>query len=170
MLLIAIILATKKAHLNQKNKTNCVRPQSANTDKIIKLAQRLGANNRLSLIIAAHSFIESGNYTSNIFRSCNNLFGMGRVYSRQNKQCSYKDFGTRDDEPRYMGCYETLADSITDWFMWFAMWGKSVGDLNNMNLRQILTFMKSKKYFVIGLNEYHTRVGTVYSKLKKEYP
>jgi len=159
----------KKAKANQTSKVSHVRPESANTSKIISLAQRLGANKRLSLIIAAHSYIETGNYTSNIFRSCNNLFGMGRVYSRQNKQCGYKDFGTRNNEPRYMGCYETLADAITDWFQWFAMWGKSVGDLNNMDLRQILAFMKSKKYFVIGLNEYHQRVGKVYSELKRKY-
>jgi len=171
MLLIVIIAMTRRAKANPTNKNNekCVKSESANTDKIIELAQRLGANKRLSIIIAAHSYIETGNYTSNIFRSCNNLFGMGRVYSRQNKQCGYKDFGARVDEPRFMGCYETLTDSITDWFQWFATWGKSVGDLNNMNLRQILTFMKSKKYFVIGLNEYHQRVGEVYSELKRKY-
>jgi hypothetical protein len=150
--------------MRKKSKTS--KKNDAGVESIKKDAFILGANSRLQAIVAAHSYIETGNYTSNIYRSCNNLFGMGRVYKRRTTQTGYKDFGTRVNEPRYMGCYSSNLSAIKDWFLWFEMWGKSIGDLNNMDLYDILKFMKSHKYFVIGLDTYYKRVKEIYVRIR----
>lgn len=126
----------------------------------------VGGNSRLANIFIAHTIIETGHYKSNIYRTCNNPFGMGRVYFRKTTQCGYKDFGERVNEPKYMGKYDTLNSAIDDWFLWFNYHGMPIAYLNLLTLYQILAIMKKYKYFVIGLDEYYRRVDKIYKTLK----
>jgi len=170
---IALIRKKNQATTNEHNSipfgmTGCedgIRNDKFPYVKIKMYVRKCGGNDRLSKIILAHAIVETGNFSSGSYKNCNNCFGMGRVYSRNNHQCGYKDYGVREGEPKYFGCYTVLLDSVLDLFDWWAMHKYSIEYLNSLSLYQYLDLMKRRKYYVIPLKDYYPRVKSVYSKL-----
>lgn len=112
--------------------------------------------------VAAH---ETGNFTSNVFMKCKNLFGMGVARVREKDQLGpCYAVVSKGGEPTF-AAYVDYRQSVRDFLLWFKYhnWkGK-----NNDPMERV-SFMKSKGYFTGDFNAYLNSVRSI--QQNKAYP
>jgi hypothetical protein len=96
---------------------------------------------RMVTAIAMH---ESAVFTSNIYKSNNNAFGMKFPVRRETTSLR--------SENGY-AYYESVEDSINDFYMWLGWHNKGIADFPN--LFELVAFMKEKGYFEDSFENYY---------------
>lgn len=83
-------------------------------------------NIRYSSIVLAQAELETGHFTSTVFRNNNNLFGMRTVYNRPTTQIGSCSSG--------YGIYASLEMSIIDYALWQAWSAKGLNENEYLEL------------------------------------
>lgn len=118
-----------------------------------------GMPKSLALLIVAQSKHESGNYTSNVFKTCNNLFGYKWVGQKGASQ------GIKSTEGDFYARYASVEDSVRELTNWIKrrLKEKKFPALDTItNAVQYATALKacgyygdSPSHYVAGLNHYY---------------
>ena len=72
-----------------------------------------------SRIIESQILLETGNYSSQVFKLNNNLVGMRPTYSRMN---------TQNGEAMGFAVYDNWKESLRDYSLWIALYGNNLTD------------------------------------------
>jgi len=118
----------------------------------MSLLMKEGFNESMSKLIVAQAGFETGNFTSDIFRYNNNLFGMKLPKIRKT---------TAIGEARGHAVYKSWEDSIKDYWLY----SKALGYLSNYS--SVVNFVRAlvqKKYFEAKPEDYQRGVETYYKK------
>jgi len=59
--------------------------------------------------------------------------------------------------------YNSIEDSLNDWFLWWQMYGVTIQMLDNMTYVQMVTYMKGKNYFTDSYTNYINGVKHYYN-------
>lgn len=120
--------------------------ESVNTQILIEsLLQKHGLNQVLSRYAVSQSAHETANFTSNIFKSNNNAFGM--KYAKQI---------TAQGEKNGYAYYISLENSVIDFVAWYSRHRNSIISLPLiiLSLTDYVKFFKNNKYFEAAESEY----------------
>jgi len=130
LLLIGLLIALK-----------LFRQNSLRTTKFNEIS-KAGYPNLEKFLIAQSKF-ETANYTSNIFRENNNLFGMKLPKSRST---------TATGENRGHATFKNTRDSVIDMTKWLNMYRSQAQRITTLS--EYVTFLKSKRYFEDSITNY----------------
>lgn len=114
-----------------------------------------GYSPNLAKLFAAVSRHETGNYTSNVLKSANNLFGM--------KFPRIRTTNAKHEDRSGYAVYDSRADSVRD--LVFYLDAREYPD-NFPTARALVSFMKSKGYFEADLSEYIAGVERALPKVE----
>lgn len=136
-----------------------VRMSFTNEQRVLNAALSAGCPKALALIIVAQSKHESGNYTSNAFKTCNNLFGYKYVGQRGATQ------GIKSSEGDHYAKYAMLEDSVREIVAWIKrrIAEKKMPAIENITDReQYAKLLKlcgyygaPEKEYIAGLNRFY---------------
>lgn len=116
--------------------------------------EKLGFSENASKLIVSVAMHETGNFTSNLYKSNNNYFGMKHPQRRQT---------TSKGERNGYAFYENYEASIEDFELWFNFHGTSVEEFEAPE--ELTNFMKEKGYFTDTLENYQTAVVKHFNSL-----
>jgi uncharacterized FlgJ-related protein len=120
--------------------------------KIYNIAIANGIPDTLAQLIVAQAKHETANYTSNVFKSCNNLFGYKYVGQSLATQCNLSP------ELDYYARYATIDDSVLEIVKWIKRRvadGKFPSDLATIQTAdQYATLLKNAGYYTGTLAAY----------------
>lgn len=112
-----------------------------------------GMPSKLAMLITAQARFESGNYSSNVFRSCNNLFGYKWV-----GQSSASGPCLQSPEGDYYAAYSSIAASVHEICQWIkrrVSEGKFPSNLSSIDTPEYYAqLLKSTNYFTGTLSVY----------------
>lgn len=117
------------------------KPNDIAIEFLVKLKE-LGFSTDLSKMIIAQAAVETGNFTSNIYKKNNNLFGM---------KLAKKRITTATGEKFGHAVYDTVFSSIQDYKYYYQEF--NLPDRYD-SIRQFITSLKSKGYFESDLETY----------------
>jgi len=116
-------------------------------DQIVVLLTNAGYSPELARWFAAVSQHETGNFTSNLYRNANNLFGMGVPKVRRSTRSG--EYKTADG--RVYSAYSSTKSSIDDFIIYLQSMNCPVSFSTVDNL---IAWMKGKGYFEDSLVNY----------------
>ena len=121
-------------------------------ERIFNELQSEGIPQILATIIVAQARHETANYTSNVFKSCNNCFGYGYVGQNTARSCLPKPEGGT-----YAG-YNSIEDSVRELVLWIRRRqaeGKFPKDLSAIvTPDQYATLLKNSGYYGDSITNY----------------
>lgn len=128
-------------------------PQARTSDaspEIFTILTNAGYSPEMAVWWSAISKLETGNFTSELFRKANNLFGMGvPVVRRSLRSGEYR--ASDAGNIRNFSKYNTTADSVKD----LVLYMQSFSYPNTFaSVMDLVYFMKSKNYFEIDRETY----------------
>lgn len=130
-----------------------VGPQPRTSDpspEIFTILTNAGYSPEMGIWWSAISKLETGNFTSELFRKANNLFGMG-VPSVRRSLRSGEYTASDAGNIRKFSKYNTTADSVKD----LVLYMQSFSYPNTFTtVADLVYFMKSKKYFELDADKY----------------
>lgn len=130
------------------------RPSSS----IIRILKRSGYSDRFARMWVAVAKHESANFTSRLFRSVNNPFGMQHPRVRKTTSIGPFDLGREGK----MASYKSVADAARDLVFYLEAF-KYPKDFETVD--QLVAFMKSKGYFTDSVSNYLNGVKKWYSTM-----
>lgn len=93
---------------------------------------------------------ETGNYTSDLFKRANNLFGMQKVYRRKN----YQSGSTIAEGGKRFGTYSTPQKAMLDFLEYLRQWKRDPFPKSVSNARRYAYELKKRGYFGDQLSNY----------------
>ena len=111
----------------------------------------------LTALILSQAKLESGHFTSSVYRNSNNPFGMRPAKVRKHKACG-----------QYNGyaAYETLAHAVEDYLLWMEA---MCLPLHLSDPESFVRFLQSKGYFEAAPSAYLRQLNQLFSStIKKE--
>lgn len=113
--------------------------------EIHALIKYYGFTETLARFITAQAAHETGNFTSAIFKSNNNAFGM-----------KYAGQSTADGEKKGYAYYKSVEDSVIDFARWWTKHrsGQVTLPLFIFSLENYVQFLKNQGYYEAPLSEY----------------
>jgi len=112
--------------------------------------------NKLAKMLAAKAFIETGRFTSSVYRNNNNAFGMKCPTKRKTLMT------------RCLNGYAYFVDimySVSDYFLWWEYHKKSVASLGRLSLYELLEQEKKYNYYTTDIDSYYKKVKWFYDRL-----
>lgn len=123
--------------------------------QLIDLLMKYGFEAETALYVTAQTILETGNFTSRIYKSNNNLFGMKMPKHRPT---------TALFEQHKHAFYATAKESVADFLIWLTynyIWQDDLKDFERYK-------MKFEKIKYSTTADYNERVNTIYLSLKTE--
>ena len=122
---------------------------------LIQYLSDAGFDPSLAKMIVAQSRHETGNYSSNLFKTYNNPWGMMHPLKRQTASAGANPSG--------FATYENLDDAARDYVYYL----QALGYNNSyLDVRSFVSELKKKGYFEDNLTSYMSSVNSIYKSLK----
>jgi flagellum-specific peptidoglycan hydrolase FlgJ len=128
---------------------------------IYDVAIRNGFSPATSKLIVAQARLESANYSSNVFKQNNNLFGMkyvGQPLATKGTPAPQSERSSTDKITNYYAKYNTPEDSVRD--VVERLYSKTIGGVTQMQLQNAMTpedfaeYLKKRGYFGVSASQY----------------
>lgn len=131
--------------------------------QIYSIAKKAGLSESLSRLIVAQARHETANYNSNVFKSCNNLYGYKFVNGKwQLSAC------TNSPEGGKYAKYKTIADSVNELIDWLKRREKE-GKLDTTKIfttGQYALALKNNNYYTDSVRNYQTGLNNGLKNIK----
>lgn len=131
--------------------------------QIYNIAKKRGLSDSVSRLIVAQARHETGNYSSNVFKSCNNLYGYKFVNGKwQLSSCSNSPEGGKYAK------YSTIADSVNELIDWLQRREKE-GKLDTSKIfttGQYALALKNSNYYTDSIRNYQNGLEAGLKNLK----
>lgn len=136
--------------------------------KIYKTCRCRGLNDTVARLIIAQGMLESGKFTSGLFKNHNNIFGMKMPRKRPAKFIAgpaVKNIPPKNEGTTPYAAYNTVEDSVNDLidylhYVRFAFTASTP--------REYVTFLWKKNYFGGLYRHYLTGVDTFFNQIKNK--
>lgn len=136
---------------------------------IARAAQDAGFNSSLTNLLVAQAKVETGNFSSAVFNTCNNAYGYIFVGQKNATACSRKQ-GSNDGGANY-AAYNNVYDSATEVCNWIK---RNVPNYNSITTTaQYATALKNSKvgsYFSEPASNYAASLAIYYKNIVVNNP
>lgn len=130
-----------------------------------------GYSGNSAKILISQAKVETGNFTSNVFKTDNNAFGMKMPSVRKTTASRKSTIVMKSEGSTPYAHYESLADSVKDVLLWLKNFKINIDAIPNVEV--YAATIKNKGYFGAALSDYQKGMKKYFGMLKdfiKENP